>query len=86
MNYKPILIVNGEPNSIFLEIFLNQLKKYNKCQIILISSLKLLKFYMKKFNFRKDINLIEYKNIEKKILKKNSINLINVDYKFEKKN
>tara|TARA_A100001234_G_scaffold209973_1_gene209318 strand:+ start:22 stop:987 length:966 start_codon:yes stop_codon:yes gene_type:complete len=85
MNYKPILIVNGEPNSIFLEIFFKSIKKNNKCQIILISSLKLLKFYMKKFNFRKDINLIEYKNIEKKILKKNSINLINVDYKFEKK-
>ena len=67
MNYKPILIVNGEPNSIFLEIFFKSIKKNNKCQIILISSLKLLKFYMKKFNFRKDINLIEYKNIEKKI-------------------
>ena len=40
---------------------------------------------MKKFNFKRNINIIDYKNIQKKILKKNSINLINVDYKFEKK-
>ena len=85
MNYKPIVIVNGEPNSIFLEIFFKSIKKNHKSSIILISSLKLLKFYMKKFNFKRKINLIDYKNIENKILKKSSINLINVDYKFEKK-
>ncbi len=85
MNYKPILIVNGEPNSIFPEIFFKSIKKNNKSPIILISSLKLIKFYMKKFNFKRNINIIDYKNIQKKILKKNSINLINVDYKFEKK-
>ena len=27
MNYKPILIVSGEPNSIFLEIFFKTIKK-----------------------------------------------------------
>ena len=27
MNYKPIVIVAGEPNSIFLEIFFKSLKK-----------------------------------------------------------
>ena len=27
MNYKPIIIVAGEPNSIFLEIFFKSLKK-----------------------------------------------------------
>ena len=85
MNYKPILVVNGEPNSVFLEIFFKSIKKNHKSSIILISSLKLIKFYMKKFNFKRNINVIDYKNIHKKILKKNSINLINVDYKFEKK-
>ena len=85
MNYKPILIVNGEPNSIFPEIFFKSIKKNHKSPIILISSLKLKKFHMKKFNFKRNINIIDYKNIQKKILKKNSINLINVDYKFEKK-
>ena len=29
MNYNPILIVTGEPNSIFLEIFFKLLKKIN---------------------------------------------------------
>ena len=29
MNYKPIIIVAGEPNSIFLEIFLKPSKEKN---------------------------------------------------------
>jgi 4-hydroxythreonine-4-phosphate dehydrogenase len=39
MNYSPILIVAGEPNSIFLEIFFKVLKK-NKIlsPLILITS------------------------------------------------
>ena len=41
MNYNPILIVTGEPNSIFLEIFFKVLKKYKTSDpIILISSNK----------------------------------------------
>ena len=79
MNYKPIVILNGEPNSVFLEIFLKALKKKYKSHIILISSIKLLKHYMKKFNYKKNINIIEFNNLKKKKLKKNSINLINVD-------
>ena len=38
MNYSPILIVAGEPNSIFLEIFFKVLKKKIKSPIILIAS------------------------------------------------
>ena len=85
MNFKnSILIISGEPNSVFLEIFFKSIKKNYKSRIILISSLKLLKFYMKKFNFKKSINIIDYKNIENKLLKKNSINLIDINYKFER--
>ena len=47
MNYKPIVILNGEPNSVFLEIFFKALKKKYRSHIILISSIKLLKHYMK---------------------------------------
>ena len=79
MNYKPIVILNGEPNSVFLEIFLKALKKKYRSHIILISSIKLLKHYMKKFNFKKNINIIDINNLKKKKLKKNSINLINID-------
>ena len=54
MNYSPILIVSGEPNSIFLEIFFKTLKLIKiKSPIILISSEKILKKQMKKFKFKK---------------------------------
>ena len=79
MNYKPIVILNGEPNSVFLEIFFKALKKKYRSHIILISSIKLLKHYMKKFNFKKNINIIDINNLKKKKLKKDSINLINLD-------
>ena len=49
MSSKPIVIIGGEPKSIFLEIFLKSIKKIKKRAkpIILISS-KLVKFYKKK--------------------------------------
>ena len=40
MNFRPILIIGGEPQSIFLEIFLKTLKKKLRHPIILISSKK----------------------------------------------
>ena len=52
MKNKPIIILNGEPNSIFLEIFFKSLKNKNyKSPIILVSSYELIKFYMKKLKF-----------------------------------
>ena len=47
MNYKPIIVLAGEPNSIFTEIFFKALnsKKF-KSPIILIGSLKLIKLQM----------------------------------------
>ena len=54
MSYNPILIVSGEPNSIFLEIFFKILKKKKiKNPLILISSEKLLKLEMKRFKCKK---------------------------------
>jgi 4-hydroxy-L-threonine phosphate dehydrogenase PdxA len=88
MSYKPIIIVAGEPNSIFFELFFNIIKKKIKSPIILIASKKLIikqaKILKQKINF----NIInEFEIIKKKdILKK--INLIDVDfnqsYGFEK--
>ena len=55
MNYKPIIIVSGEPNSIFFELFFKVIKKKIKSPIILITSKKLLlnqaKFLKKKVSF-----------------------------------
>ncbi len=80
MNSKPILIVAGEPNSIFLEIFFKslQFKSYRK-PLILIASFELLKLQMKKLNFKKKIKILKPGDLKKKLNNK-SINLINVEY------
>ena len=59
MNYSPILIVAGEPNSIFLEIFFKVIKK-NKIlsPVILITSSKLLKMQMRKLKFKKKNQIV----------------------------
>ncbi len=84
MNFKPIIIVAGEPNSIFLEIFFKALsyKKY-KSPIILISSKNIINLQMKKLNIKKKINLLDISKLEKYKLNNNSINLI--DIKFNQK-
>ena len=85
MSYNPIIIVAGEPNSIFVEIFLKCLKnKRYKSQIILIASYKLLKLQMKKLNYNFDIKLLNIDNFKKSELDKKKINLFNVDYKITK--
>ena len=49
MNKQPIIIVSGEPNSIFLEIFFKSLKyKKYKSPLIIIASKKLLQEQMRK--------------------------------------
>ena len=81
MNFDPILIIHGEPNSIFSEIFFESLKKLKvKKTIILISSLKLLKLQMKKLNYNINIRLLDHNNLKKYKLNNKSINLINVDF------
>ena len=85
MSSNIILIVNGEPNSIFLEIFIKSLNKINiKSPIIYIFSEKLLKLQMKKLKINKKIKSINIKKINDYKLNNNSINLINVDYKQKK--
>jgi len=82
MNYKPIIIVAGEPNSIFLEIFFKSIKKKRfKSPLILIASYNLIKLQMEKLKFKKEINLIELKNLKNYKLNNKKINLINVTYK-----
>jgi len=81
MNYNPILIVTGEPNSIFLEIFFKVIKKNKTINpIILISSKKLLSMQMKKLKFKKKIKLLNPLTLDEYKLDNKSINLINVDY------
>ena len=85
MNYSPILIVAGEPNSIFLEIFFKSLKLNKfKSPIILITSEKLLKRQMDKFNFKKKIRILNFKQLKNYKLNNDSINLINIKYQQKK--
>ena len=81
MNYKPILLVSGEPNSIFFEIFFKNLKLIKiKNPLILISSNKLLKLQMKKLKYKKKIRLLDLEKLNNLKLNNKSINLIDVKY------
>ena len=77
MNFNPIVIVGGEPQSIFIEILLKSIKKIHY-PIILVSSKSLLIKNIKKFNYSIRFNQLnkDFTNI-----KKNEINLVNIDYK-----
>ena len=81
MNYKPIIIVAGEPNSIFFELFFKVIKNKINSPIILIGSKKLLLHQAQILKNKISFNLIDELSLinEKKELKK--INLIDVDFK-----
>ena len=85
MNKKPIIIVAGEPNSVFLELFFKCFKgnRY-KTPIIMIVSEKLLLSQMRKLNYNFNIKLID-KNIKNlNNLNNKYINIINKNYDFKK--
>ena len=82
---KPILIVCGEPNSIFSEILIKAFKKYkNKNPIILIGSTNLLKKQLQKLNFNNNLNQINFHDNKFLNIKKNKINIIDIKYNFKK--
>ena len=82
--YKPIIIVPGDPKSIFFEIFFKALKIKFYSPIILIGSYKLLKLQMKIFKFKKKIKLLKLSNLLEYKLSNKTINIINVEHKFTK--
>ncbi|MDB9979110.1 4-hydroxythreonine-4-phosphate dehydrogenase PdxA [Candidatus Pelagibacter sp.] len=83
MDCKPIIIVGGEPNSIFLEIFYKSLKSNRyKSPLIIICSKRLLLEQMKKLGFNFKINTINKTFSKFNELNNKQINLINIDYKF----
>jgi len=85
MSCKPIIIVAGEPNSIFLEIFFKSLifKKY-KSPLIIVCSKKLLQEQMKKLKFNYKINIIDKDFAKLDALNNKQINLIDVNYNFKR--
>ena len=73
MNFKPILIVPGEKKSIFFEIFFKSIKsKKIICPLVIICSKKILNKEIKRYRFKKKIELVEIEKIfDKKFLRKN---------------
>ena len=66
MNRKPILIVAGEPYSIFSEIFFKSLKKLNqKRPLVLIASKSIFLEQMKKLGYK-----YQFKTIDKRLSQK----------------
>ena len=89
MKNKPILILAGDPKSIFFEIFFKFLKKEKKLKspLILVASNIILKNEMRKFKFSRKIRFINSQNLEKNKLNNNTINLIDIPYNLgQKKN
>lgn len=78
-NFNPILVVSGEPKSIFLEIFFKALKKKIKSPLLLIVNKKILKKQMKSLKFNFQLNELQKKEILKDKFHKNKINFINVN-------
>ncbi len=81
MKNKPIIIVPGGPHSIFYEILFKSLKKKKfKSPLILINSKKLFQAKMKKFLFKKKIELISNFRSQKKY-KNSQIYIIDIEIK-----
>ena len=84
--FKPIIIIEGEPKSIFLEIFFKALNLNKiKSPILLICSKKRVFSYLKKIKYKILINEINNLKFIKNEIDKNKINLIDVDYSIKSK-
>ena len=87
MKSKPILIVAGEPKSIFFEIFFKSIKRKKiKSPLILICCKNILIKEMKYFSFKKKINLLNHNKLKNAKINNDKINLIDIPCKtFSKK-
>ena len=79
-NYSPILVISGDPNSIFLEIFFKSFK-IAKRPLVLIVNKKILKQQIKLFKYKFNLNEIFDQNINDKKLNNEVINFIDVPMK-----
>lgn len=82
MSYNRTIVIEGDPEGVFLELFFKTLKsKSFKNYLILICSKNNLQKQMNKAKFKKKINLLDIKKTNKILLKKKEINLIDVKLK-----
>ena len=83
-NFNPIIIVAGEPKSIFLELYIKNFGKFKNSPLILVACQKLLLDQMKLLQLKKKINILSLKRtINFNNLNNKEINLIDIplDYK-----
>ena len=60
-NFNPIIVVAGEPKSVFLELFFKSYKKFKKNPLILIANKKLLIDQLKLLKFKRSIKILNDK-------------------------
>ena len=85
MNYKPIIIVCGEPNSIFSELLAKSYYNYkNKKPIVVIGSLNLINSQLKKMRLKLHLNIVKFKSNYLENIKNDHLNILNVNYEFKK--
>ena len=88
MKIKPIIIVSGEPYSVFLEIFFKTLKnkktKNCKSPILIIASYDLVLKQMYKLKYSFKIKLFDGKFTNLNKLSNKNINLININFNHNK--
>ena len=79
MHHKPILIVPGQINSVFFEIFFKSLKRKKiYSPLVIICSIKVFKKNVKKFNFKGNYKIIKsYSNFNQ--LNSKYLNIIDID-------
>ncbi len=80
-NFRPIVIVAGDPKSVFLEIFFKSLKKNRfKSPLILIINERILSEQMKALKYDFKINKLDINRLNYKDLNNRKINLIHVPF------
>ena len=81
---KPILIVAGEPFSVFSEILFKTIKKYKiKKPIVVLGSYDLIKAQMSFLKYKIPLNIVP-QNFKIKNLKMNAINIIDIKLNFNR--
>ena len=88
MKNKPIIVVAGEPYSIFFEIFFKSLKKKSikniNNPIILVASKNLLIKQMKALKYKFDVKELSFKNLNLTKINNKKINIFNVNFNHNK--
>ena len=81
MRLKPIIVLPGQSNSIFFEIFFKSLKKKINSPIVLVGCFKIFSDNVKKYKFNGNYSLISFDIKKIKNLKNGSLNIIDIEYK-----